>query len=222
MFTIKSRLLVPATFVALVACATISYAQCCSGCGGGGAWPGTCAGGAAGVGGGHLSGHFNDHYHKLKAEFELVTARNSAWPLPFTCMDREAYYALWNAQWSTGLQVAHTLTAEYFHPETNQLNSAGQARVAWIMQNSPASDRVIYVMEDQTGPTVDQRMRNVRATVHKWYGHMGAFDVASTKIKPNNVPAMYQEQISANYFEGQAVPTIPVGSSGSIATSVNR
>ncbi len=214
MFTIKRQLMLPAALVAMIATSSISFAQCTSCNSTAGYWPG--ASGAAAGGGSAQS-----YLHNLRAEYELVTARNSAWPLPFTCQDREHYYQIFHLQYATGMAVAHTLTSEYFNTESNELNAAGQAKVAWIMQNAPSNSKMIYVYEDQTNATMDQRMHSVKATVDKWYGNMGAYQIAKTQIRPNQIPATYQEQISASYEANLPVPVIPISSAGSITSSVS-
>ncbi len=217
MFTIQRCLVLPAALFAMIAMSSVSVAQCAS-CdyqqsgGAGYGWPGDgCQSGNCGGGcGSGVGASLEDKWQRFKAECELVMARNEAWPQPFSCQDREIYYQIFNQQMAHGLQVAHTLTSDYFDAETNELNNAGQTRVAWIMQNAPANHKQIYIYEDQTGPTMQQRMQNVRDLVDRWYGHMGSAQIAATQLRPNQIPASYQETYLEAYNTNQQAPVIPV------------
>ena len=230
MFTIQRWLALPTMLVTIIAASTMAFAQGTSTTGAPSSpkptpnssqWPNQCDAGCGhgGVGGG-LFGSFEEGYHKWKADFELVSARNCAWPLPFNCQDREIYYRIWAAQYATGLQVAHTLTGEHFDAETHELNNAGKSRIAWIMQNAPSNSKQIYVFEDQPGRTITGRIKNVRSVIDQWYSHMGPAVVARTRIFPNQVPASYQEIINQQYAAGLPIPTIPVSSGSSIGNAV--
>ena len=184
-------------------------------------WPHQCGPGCGhGSAGAGFVTALQEYHEKWKADFELVSARNGAWPMPFNCQDREIYYRLWAAQYATGLQVAHTLTGEHFNEETDELNTAGKSRIAWIMQMAPSANKQIYVIEDQPGNAVASRIKNVRSVIDQWYSHMGPAQVARTRLYPNQSPAIYQEVINQQYAAGQPVPTLPVSSGSSLTSAV--
>ncbi len=211
----KKHLVLPFAIVAALTFSSVALAQCdCHG------WPNDgCSTGACG--GGCLD-QLKSDYHQFKADFDLITDRNASWPLPFSCWDREAYYAVINQQYAHGLQVAHTLTSEYFDSSTNELNRAGEGRVAWIVQNAPSADKRIFVYEDQSGPAMDQRIASIRSTVDRWYGHLGNIEIASSQLMPNSIPATYQNTIMQKYDESQPKPIIPVKSGQGINESVGN
>lgn len=159
---------------------------------------------------------------RYKAACRLNHARGAAWPLPFSCWDREHYYAIMNQQFATGLQVAHTLTSEYFDPETNELNRAGEMRVGWIMQNSPQASKQIYVYQDQTGPTIQQRIDAIQRFSDRYYGHLGQVAIASSSIRPHQVPALYQAQTNTLYSESMPDPIIPLEAGESLSTTIGN
>ncbi len=223
------RLALPVAFIAMLAICSPAMAQCtgystnCSPCatsGGcnaqGGGWPGDCCGGCNACGGQLCSA-----LEQFKQDFCLVTERNDAWPLPFNCWDREAYYAIMNQQYAYGLQAAHILTSEYFDSNTNELNRAGESRVAWIMQNSTINDKQIFVYEDQSGPVTDQRIASVNNIVNRWYSHLGQVTIAKSQVAPNRIPASYQQVILDQASGSQPAPVIPIASGTTITSSVN-
>ncbi len=234
MSTTKRCLIVPAALLAMIAMSSNAAAQCdttagssaagsCGDCGthgaGGFGYPGNadCAGGSHSV-----LQNIHQGIETYKADYRLNRARASAWPKPFSCWDREHYYAILNQQYATGMAVAHTLTSEYFNSESNKLNRAGELRVAWIMQNAPQADKQIFVYEDQTGPTMDQRMDSIREFTNRYYGHLGNAAIAKSQILPHQIPATYQASYLQAYQEGQPAPIIPIMSGQTINTTVGQ
>jgi hypothetical protein len=201
-----------------------------NGCAAGGCGTGTAAFGfpSAGCnqcGGGAVHGclhHLHQGLETYKADHRLNRARNSAWPLPFSCWDREHYYAIFNQQYAIGNQVAHTLTSEYFHPESNELNRAGELRVAWIMQNAPQADKQIFLYEDETGPTMDQRIASVREFTDRYYAHLGNAAIVKSQLLPHQIPATFQATYLRQYSQGQPDPVIPVQVGETVISSVGN
>jgi hypothetical protein len=209
MSNLKKHVVLSCAMVAALTLSSTAMAQCNS-CG----WPnGDCCGGSC-------LDQMRAEYQQFKADCDLICKRNAAWPLPFSCWDREAYYAVMNQQYATGTQVAHTLTSEYFDANTNELNRAGESRVAWIVQNAPAADKRIFVYQDQSGPAIDQRVASVRNTVDRWYSHLGNVEIATSNLLPNSIPATYQNTIMQAYSESQPQPVIPIATGQGIQQAV--
>lgn len=210
----KFKKLAVAFVVTSVMSVSNSYGQCQSGCGMIGDQP--CFGtGLFAFGNGELQAKWTDFQHR----FQLVTDRNQAWPQPFICQDRAAYLDIWQVQYQHGLVAAHTLTSDCFN-QYNELNQAGQSRVAWIMQNAPKNDKVIYVYDEND--MTDARMASIRDTVNKWYGQMGTATIAKTTQKPNEISSVYQQTTNQLYLQGQPQPVIPVQVGSSIAGSATQ
>ena len=226
MSTIQRCLVFPAALLAMIVVSSSASAQC-----------NTCASTATGFGFPSASGqdcctssgpvrnvlaHLHQEIEIYKADSRLNIARGDAWPLPFSCWDRENYYAILNQQYATGVQVAHTLTSEYFDPETNVLNQSGEMRVAWIMQKAPQAEKQIFVFEDQTGPTMDQRLGSIRKFTDRYYAHLGNATIARSQIMPNQIPARYQQTYQKTYETSQPNPVIPITSGETISSSVGN
>lgn len=225
MSTIQHILVIPAALLAMIAMSTSLAAQCDSNGSSSFRYPGGCQGcgnGAVGAGLGNVFQHFQDNFDTFKADYRINRARSSAWPQPFSCWDREHYHAIFNQQFATGNQVAHTLTAEYFDPETNKLNRAGEMKVAWIMQNAPRNDKQIYVHQDGTAPTAERRMASIRAFTGRYYAHLGNATVATSQIRPNQIPAYFQREYLRAYTEEQPAPIIPVDVGSSISSTISN
>ncbi len=72
------------------------------------------------------------------------------WPYPYNCEDRAYVNNLLDQQTAAGWVTATTLHDYYFHPETQQLNEAGQNQLLWITASAPAQYRTIYVSQGKS------------------------------------------------------------------------
>ena len=72
------------------------------------------------------------------------------WPYPYNCEDRAYVNNLLDQQTAAGWVTATTLHDYYFHPETQQLNEAGQNQLLWITASVPAQYRTVYVSQGKT------------------------------------------------------------------------
>jgi hypothetical protein len=161
------------------------------------------------------------NWDQFRADCDLVTQRNNAWPKPFVCHDRWACYAMLQMNVTCGWEVAHTLTDTHFDLESNQLNSAGKAKVAWIMQNAPQDQKGIFVYQAIPGGEVETRLDSVRQWTEQWYSHLGPAHVAFTQRLPNNMSGAYSEAISLNYLQSLPTPALPSSTGSSLQSSAS-
>src|SRR5437868_15141532 len=70
---------------------------------------------------------------------------NKQWPWPYVCPDRVAVHEPFCIMINNGWRRENLLGAHHFNPDTNQLTSAGQLRVQWIMTQAPPNHRSIFV-----------------------------------------------------------------------------
>ena len=237
MITLKRCLVIPAAILAMIAMATDAAAQChsCAAKSGSFGYPtGASAGCGCGAAGGAAvaSGHHGTGFgafdsvkagiEQYKDDYRIAHARNSAWPQPFSCWDRAAYYNMFNQQYAQGLEAAHLLTSRYFDTETNELNRAGEQRVAWIMQMSTKANKKIFLYEDQSSPTLNRRLAAVRDFTDRYYRHLGNVQIAKSQVLPHQIPSAYQAVIAEQYSTGQPAPIIPVTSGATINESVGN
>ena len=114
------------------------------------------------------------------------------------------------------------LTSDHFNPETNELNRAGESRVSWIMQKASQANKQIFVYEDKTGPTMEQRMSAVRNFTERYYAHMGGVQIAKSNILPNQVQADYIARTMAGYRQEVPQQRIPVQVGATIQNAVGN
>lgn len=91
--------------------------------------------------------------------------RNNAWPEPFQTNDRQAVRVMLAAQTEKAWQLQTTLGNQYFDPETQQLNAAGQRQLYWIVSQAPESHRTVRVLRGHNDQATQVRMQDVERTM---------------------------------------------------------
>jgi len=186
----------------------------------GGCVGGGCFGGGVGVGG--KLDELRANYEQTKAENERITARNNAWPKPFDCADRRAYFSIWEPMIDQGWEEQCVLTASHFDPESNELNNFGQTAVAGIMQNNPSNRRVVFIQRDVSDQINQQRRSMVEDTINTFYGHSNTAQVAFSNKRPVTTSGARGAQIQEEWLRAQATPAISVSTGGTVANSVTQ
>lgn len=148
-------------------------------------------------------------------------ARNQAWPRPFDCADRQLYFAMWDPMLEAGYRCNCVFTSAHFDPESNELNSAGRAKVQSIFQNNPVGQKVALVQNSGNGSVVDARLQNLQTTINRWYGADSFMDVALTEIAPLNFSGQRAEIINQLLIDRTPPPVIPVASGTGATSDIN-
>ena len=207
-----------AAMAVTIAFASITFAQCNS-CGTSdvafGYPGGTCA---TCNGGGHGIAGRGQHHEYLKAKLdhvreygEKVSARNQAWPKPFTCADRKTYTTLWGPMLDAGFADQTTVTAVHF--EEGELTAYGKHQIAGIMRNMPQHRKVVYVQRDRDEVTTQARFNKVQELVSMFYGQSGR--VALTDRNPINQQGLRAETTTNAYYGALPDPIIPISDASS-------
>ena len=184
---------------------------------------GCLGGGGGGFAGGGLCGGLDELKAKCahtRAINQRTTARNNAWPKPFDCADRQAYFSIWEPMIDQGWEEQCVLTAAHFDPRTNQLNKFGQTAVAGIMQNNPSHRRTVFINRDVNDHINQQRRSMVEDTINTFYGHTNTAQVAFSDKRPVTTSGQRGAQMQAEWLGAQATPAIPVSTGGTVADAV--
>ncbi len=213
--------------IATISLASITFAQCGS-CGTGdvafGYPGGSCSTCSTGQGFAGRAGHQHGEYLKAKLEHAKqinakVSARNQAWPKPFTCADRQIYTAMWAPMVKAGFADQTTITAVHF--EEGKLTRYGKQQIAGIMRNMPQNHKVVYVQRDGDQATTQERYNQVQEVVSMFYGQAGR--VALTDRNPINQTGTRAAKTTENYYNAIAPPIIPVADGTStVGSSVSN
>lgn len=160
-------------------------------------------------------GHFKQNREAWKAEAEKIALRNDAWPKPFNCQDRMAYYSVWHTMMNQGYANHCVLGADHFESDTNELNSAGKIKIASIMQNIPSDRRQLLVVRDQNERISQARITNVNEVVQTYYGQSaGSMMIALTDLQPSVFSGSEADTIIKQRLQGLPPAIIPIVSAG--------
>ena len=151
-----------------------------------------------------------DHFwHSVHVDFH----RNNAWPEPFVSADRAAQREPFRLQADNGWKMQNTVGTMLFDGN-NQLNSAGDLLVKWIVQQAPMHRRAVFVLKGDTAEQTASRVASVNAAVAKYAG--GATPpVMVTDTEPTGTPGSQVDAISQAYQSSTPSPRLPSGGGGS-------
>lgn len=196
----------------LLLTATNSQAQECYGCESSGfSYP---SGGYVGGNAGHPRPR-KEKWDAWKAESAKIQARNDAWPKPFACQDRMAYYSVWDVMINQGYAQNCVLGSQHFKPESNELNQAGLLKIANLMQNMPSDRRNLLVARDGNDMLAQSRIDHVNQVVRTYHGHAAEnMMIGITDMQPAMMSGVQADAIAKGHLEGLPSPIIPVTSIG--------
>lgn len=130
------------------------------------------------------------------------------WPLPYQCDDRNYVANLYELQRTNGWQTATTLYDYHFDPQTNELNSAGQHHVRWILAHVPDQYRQAFVAASSDSTLNGVRLLSVEREVGKMVGSQQMLPVALRVADPVGRPATEVQQIFTQALEAAPQPSI--------------
>lgn len=149
------------------------------------------------------------HHGEPPPRWKVDWHRNNFWPRPFTQADRAAVREPFNIMATNGWRMQNTVGESFFDRESNQLTTAGEHKVKWIVTRAPLSRRTVYVMlgesEDQTATRVDA----VQRAVAKYVSHGALPEVFLTDREPAGVPGEYLDATDVAYRNTIPRPRLP-------------
>lgn len=129
------------------------------------------------------------------------------WPHPYDCVDRSNVRATYATVVSRGWVDVATLHPHHFDPQTQMLNSAGIAKVNYVLTGLPPECRAVYVSD--ANPSMTQaRVANVRASLVELAGNANAMAVLPRTADNPARPAIEVETINRNRLNGMLKPVI--------------
>lgn len=154
----------------------------------------------------------HQHIEHLGAIHDVVSRRNKAWPKPFACADRQQYFMMWDAMLDDGWRLGCVFTDDHFAYNSDELNQAGQAKLAAIMKNNAIGQKAFYVQRSASSDLAKRRLTAVRTTVEKWYGLEDVTEIAYADRLPMLGDGNRTEIVNQLNIDGMPAPVIPVAS----------
>jgi hypothetical protein len=151
------------------------------------------------------AGWWEDSYHYVKLGYH----RNAAWPWPYVCPDRMAVREPFRLMVDNGWRRQNLLGPHHFNAETNQLTTAGELRVHWIMTQAPAERRSIF-LERAAQPEVTAE----RLAVVRQYASQVAIDGQEPQAFESHLvsegrPASVVDATNVRFYESMRPPVLP-------------
>jgi hypothetical protein len=87
--------------------------------------------------------------------------RNSAWPKPFTLIDRQGACSPFALMATRGWQRQSTITNYHFDHVTQQLTEAGQLKVLEILKTNPRDQRMVVMVRGRTDQDTASRRESI-------------------------------------------------------------
>jgi hypothetical protein len=158
---------------------------------------------------------FHDFWYRAKVDWH----RNNAWPEPFQTADRAAERAPFCIMVDNGWKMQNTVGTFLFDNDTQQLNTAGQHLVKWIVQQAPNHRRAVFVLKGDTAEATQARVESVQAAVARFACAGEMPPVILTMTEPSGWPASYVDQMTQQFQATMPAPRLPAaadaGESGS-------
>jgi hypothetical protein len=151
-------------------------------------------------------GGWNAFWHRTHVDFY----RNNSWPEPFLTADRNLAREPFCIQVDNGWKAQNTIGSMLFNPETQQLNTAGDLMVRWIVTQAPIHRRAVFVVKGDNADITRARIDSVNAAVAR-YATGPICPVMLTTTEPAGWPASYIDSISRQFNSTIPSPRLPAG-----------
>ncbi len=157
------------------------------------------------------------HVDRLKCYIEGGYRQNVQWPWPYVCPDREAARAPFATMVQNGWRRQNLLGAHHFTPDGEQLTTAGELKVRWILTQAPPIRRDVFV-ERAVDPTVTSN----RVAAARQYGQEVSVNgvtpvVEETYLMCEGRPARIVDEVNVRFQESMPAPVLPAASTTDLA-----
>lgn len=153
----------------------------------------------------------HDWWYRSKVDWH----RNNAWPEPFVSADRAAVRTPFCLQVDNGWKMQNTIGTYLFDGNSQQLNTAGEHLVRWIVQQAPQHRKAVFVLKGDSPEATQTRIASVQAAVARFACEGENPPVILTMTEPSGWPASYVDQMSQQFQATIPAPRLPASESGS-------
>jgi len=157
-------------------------------------------------------------WHKFWGQVDLHRKRVNVWPEPFVGHDRELVRGPFRQMADNGWKTQNTFSDYLFDPGSNELNSAGQAKLAYILTQTPPHRRQVYVLEGATQEYTAARVTSMYRSMAQIAPDSGPCAVMTTKIAPRGGDGWYAYEVENAYRASLPLPRVNSISCGNGST----
>jgi hypothetical protein len=149
--------------------------------------------------------YLEDFVHTMKRDFR----RNNCWPEPFVRADRVTARVPFAMMVHSGWQRQNLLGSFHFEENGLDLNEAGQLKVRWILAETPAHHRIIYVERAETEEQTAARVAAVAELAGRFAINDETPSVVATNITHAGWPADQVDNIGRKFHASMPDPRLP-------------
>jgi hypothetical protein len=161
------------------------------------------------------SAGWNEFWNRVHVDFH----RNNAWPEPFQSADRAAAREPFCIMVNNGWKMQNTIGTFLFNAETNELNSAGEAKVKWVVTQAPIHRRAVFVLVGDTPQDTKARLESVQRYISRIMPEGNLPPVMLTNTEPDGASGEYFDAVNRAMMQSIPAPRLPGGDSGGGSSS---
>jgi hypothetical protein len=148
---------------------------------------------------------FDETAHHIKQGAK----RNRMWPWPYVCADRVAVREPFGVMINNGWRRQNLLGPHHFNDKSEQLTTAGELRVQWIMSQAPEARRQIFIERDISPDVTAKRMVTARDYATRLAINGTSPEINETNIASEGRPASVVDAMNVRFQESMPAPTLP-------------
>jgi hypothetical protein len=153
----------------------------------------------------------SDKWAQFKYRCKVDWHRNNAWPEPFATADRAAQREPFCLMVDNGWKMQNTIGTFLFDPTSQQLNTAGEHLVRWIVQQAPQHRRAVFVLKGDSPEATQARVDSVQVAVARFACAGESPPVILTTTEPAGWPASYVDTMTQQFQATIPSPRLPAG-----------
>jgi hypothetical protein len=148
---------------------------------------------------------WDSFWHRTRVDWH----RNNAWPEPFISADRALTREVFCIQVDNGWKMQNTVGTFLFDGNSQQLNTAGEHLVRWIVQQAPQHRRAVFVLKGDSPEATQTRIASVQTAVARYACEGENPPVILTMTEPPGWPASYVDQMTQQFQATIPAPRLP-------------
>ena len=157
-----------------------------------------------------LRADWHEFWYSVKVDWH----RNNQWPEPFLYADRHAAVEPLARMVSRGWQLQNTISSYHFDPESQELTSAGEHKVHWILTQSPPAHRTVFVFRGEDSRSTAARVESVRQYMTGvWPDSASMPGIVQTDVEPRGWPAEDIDDTYRKALQSRPSPILPAAAS---------
>jgi len=138
--------------------------------------------------------------------------RNVMWPYPYICPDRMAVREPFEIMVRNGWRRQNLLGGYMFNPVTNQLTTAGELQIRWIMTQAPPSYRQVFIERSLDPMVTADRIAATRQFAERVSLDGQLPEVFESDLMADGRPASMVDATNVKFMENMRVPVLPEAS----------